>query len=217
MDTVAIVIPVLTGNKYHEKGDLAPFGDTTLLEWKVSQLRKMASKIKIYITSPDDDLPEKVNCDGVEFILRPQNIDFSETVSHVIGEISESTILWTNVTSPFLGEKDYDFLLAEYMALDRQRFDSLVAVFELNDYAVCENKPVNFSTSNTPPRSQVPPVSLVTNGCYLFEREKSVDGIFGLSPFYRPLSKLAATEIKDMDDLVIANHMIARYILESSF
>ena len=33
----AVIIPAQETNKYHKLGDLAPFGDTTLLEWKISQ------------------------------------------------------------------------------------------------------------------------------------------------------------------------------------
>ena len=35
---IAVVIPALDNNQYYSDGDLVRFGDTTLLEWKISQI-----------------------------------------------------------------------------------------------------------------------------------------------------------------------------------
>ena len=37
-----IIIPALEKNKYSTSGDLAPWGDTTLLEWKIYQAKKIS-------------------------------------------------------------------------------------------------------------------------------------------------------------------------------
>ena len=38
-----IIIPALEKNKYSTSGDLAPWGDTTLLEWKIYQAKNIIS------------------------------------------------------------------------------------------------------------------------------------------------------------------------------
>ena len=41
MKDLVFFIPAQETNKYHKLGDLAPFGDTTLLQWKISQCKKV--------------------------------------------------------------------------------------------------------------------------------------------------------------------------------
>ena len=38
---ISIIIPATDKNKYHDKGDLSKWGSTTLLEWKISQAKKI--------------------------------------------------------------------------------------------------------------------------------------------------------------------------------
>ncbi|EKO5126655.1 hypothetical protein P0K00_001322, partial [Campylobacter coli] len=40
----AVIIPAQESNQYHEKGDLAPFGSTTLLEWKIAQCKEFVKE-----------------------------------------------------------------------------------------------------------------------------------------------------------------------------
>ena len=51
MNEINIIIPALEKNKYSEYGDLVYFGETTLLEWKISQAKKVDGIKNIYVTS----------------------------------------------------------------------------------------------------------------------------------------------------------------------
>ena len=53
---IDIVIPALKKNRYSPKGDLASWGNTTLLEWKISQARKINGIQNIYVATPDKDI-----------------------------------------------------------------------------------------------------------------------------------------------------------------
>ena len=45
----SIVIPASEKNKYSKKGDLSNWGDTSLLEWKISQLKRLKI-LKIFMS-----------------------------------------------------------------------------------------------------------------------------------------------------------------------
>ena len=47
-----IIIPALEKNKYSTSGDLAPWGDTTLLEWKIYQAKKINNVNNIFVATP---------------------------------------------------------------------------------------------------------------------------------------------------------------------
>ncbi len=51
MSEVNIIIPASEKNQYSEYGDLVSFGETTLLEWKISQTKKVKGIKNIYVTS----------------------------------------------------------------------------------------------------------------------------------------------------------------------
>ena len=52
MNNINIIIPALEKNKYSEYGDLVSFGETTLLEWKISQVKKVKEIKDIAATFP---------------------------------------------------------------------------------------------------------------------------------------------------------------------
>jgi CMP-N-acetylneuraminic acid synthetase len=54
--TCSVIIPAQKHNKYHKMGDLAPFGDTTLLEWKISQCKEFIQPECIYVSTDDDSI-----------------------------------------------------------------------------------------------------------------------------------------------------------------
>ena len=51
MNEINIIIPALEKNKYSEYGDLVSFGETTLLEWKISQAKRVDGIKNIYVSS----------------------------------------------------------------------------------------------------------------------------------------------------------------------
>ena len=48
---ISIVIPASEKNKYSKKGDLSDWGDTSLLEWKISQAKKVRNIKNIFVTT----------------------------------------------------------------------------------------------------------------------------------------------------------------------
>lgn len=65
---LAIIIPVQEYNRYRKKGDLAPFGDTTLLEWKISQCKEFANEDQIYICADGFNIQKIAKDYKVNFI-----------------------------------------------------------------------------------------------------------------------------------------------------
>ena len=59
MNEINIIIPALEKNKYSEYGDLVSFGETTLLEWKIKQAKKIKNVTKILVASPSNVIKKK--------------------------------------------------------------------------------------------------------------------------------------------------------------
>ena len=79
-DNVSVVVPALDRNQYYSNGDLVAFGDTTLLEWKISQVLGFARKENVYVSTPSDKIIDLVKNFGGNFIKRDQGNELSRHI-----------------------------------------------------------------------------------------------------------------------------------------
>lgn len=207
---LAVVIPAIDKNRYHEDGDLAPFGDTTLLEWKISQCKEFVDESMIYISSNCESIKDIANKENVNYIERGEDSDYSSIIFNSAKSISQSTILWTNPTSPFLGYLDYKMMIEEFAKLDVN--DSLLSVREKKDFVFFDNNRLNFSTQLSS-REKIKPIQIVTNGCYIINKSDltKYKSLYGEKPFLYKLDTLSSIEIKDLDSYEISKELISSY------
>ena len=215
MKRIGIIIPARPQNEYHAQGDLAPFGDITLLDWKISQVKRVVPNEQIYITSPAPEIGDLAGRRGVNFIPRRPDLSLAELITGAIEQIREEVALWANVTTPFVGPADYRDCIERYQDLESE-FDSLAAATRLDEYMLYKNKPLNFKLQVHISRRAIEPLYQITNGCFIIARARALElqSYFGRRPHYHLVDRLTAVEIKDLTDLAIANDLIARYFRE---
>lgn len=213
MNTIAVIIPALERNTYHEQGDLAPFGDVSLLEWKLTQVKKVVPGDHIYISTPSAIIKDFSRKNYFQVIERDENLSLSEMIAYSISAVSEEIILWTNVTAPFFSTKDYNSCINAFMKLDRS-YDSLLTVFPLREYVFFDKQPLNFMLHQHISRRNIKPAYIMTNGCFIIRKEIALrcKSYIGNNPFLYDMDKLTSLEIKDIDDLTIANDLLAIYM-----
>lgn len=206
----AVIIPAQETNKYHKFGDLAPFGDTTLLEWKISQCKEFAKSNQIYISSDSEIIEDIVQKEEVNFIKRKKQISYSQIIKDTLFEVKEDTILWTNPTSPFLSSKDYQSMINKF--INHENINSIVSVHSKYDYAYYDNKRLNFDKTFTP-RTELIPIQIVTNGCYIIKKDIAIknESLYIDNSSLYELDYLSAIEIKDMHIYNISQELISSY------
>lgn len=207
---VAIIIPAQASNKYNESGDLASFGDTTLLEWKISQCKEIVDQRNIYISSSDLEVKKIAFKEEVNFIQRNNETSFSQIILHTLQQVPNSNILWTNPTAPFISKDDYSNMLKTFF--DSSHISSLISVSTKKDYVYYQNKRLNFDEQFIS-RDKIPPVKVVTNGCYLIEKNLAIatKSLYSNNPFLYELDYLSALEIKDLHTYQISQELISAY------
>jgi CMP-N-acetylneuraminic acid synthetase len=206
----AIIIPAQETNKYHKLGDLAPFGDTTLLEWKISQCKEIAKPFQIYISSDSEIVEGIAQKEEVKFIKRKNQGSFNQIIKDTLLEVKEDTILWTNPTSPFLGFKDYQSMINKFKS--HENIGSIVSVYSKYDYAYYDNKRLNFAKNFTP-RTELIPIQIVTNGCYVIRKNIAIrnESLYIDNSFLYELDYLSSIEIKDVHTYQISTELISAY------
>ena len=101
---IIAIIPALGENRYFKNGDLHTWGGSTLLEWKLSQIKKIKYIKEIYVATPSKIIKKECKKLGVKIIDRniKDNLhDFHEKISL---KFKNSYLLFANTTSPFLSE-----------------------------------------------------------------------------------------------------------------
>lgn len=209
MTNFSIVIPAIEINKYHKLGDLAPFGDTTLLEWKISQCKELVSSNQIYISSDSSKIKDIAKKEDINFIKRKNEISYGEIIKDTLLKVKEKNVLWTNSTSPFISINDYKTMLRNFE--EDGEINSIVSIYSKYDYICYDNKRLNFNELT--PRNDLKPIQIFTNGCYIIKKSIAIENktLLSESPILFELDYLSSTEIKDIHTYQISNALISEY------
>lgn len=205
----AIIIPAQETNKYHKLGDLAPFGDTTLLEWKISQCKEFASSSQIYISSDSKTIEEIAEKEEVNFIKRSTGLNYQDMLAETIDKVDTTDIIWINTTSPFMSSNGYKAMYEKYQT---EALSSLVSVEKKKEYIFFDNHKLNFSDYFIS-RKDIKPIYIMTNGCYIIKKDIALQfkNLLSNNPELYEVDSFVASEIKDVHDYTIAKEMISIY------
>ena len=213
MKDLVFFIPAQITNKYHELGDIAPFGDTTLLQWKISQCKLLVNGEKIFVSSSSSLIKNIAKEEGVNYI-ESQNDNVEERVILFSKQIKEKLIILTHVTHPFLGHHEYKKM---YDAFLENKCDLLLTVSEKKDYAFFNNQKINFKNEFID-RSSIDPIYICTDGAYMFEREFAMKQKHLLETekiSFHQLNKFTSIEIKNILDYSISKELITMFFSEA--
>lgn len=207
MEDISIVILAQENNRYHQLGDLAPFGGTTLLEWKLAQCLSFCKANNIFVSARSEKIRNIVEEKGINFIARSQEC-FKHSLLEVASKVVTENFFWIQITTPFMDKEDYCSL---YSMFKEKKYSRLVSAKKEYEYFFMNKKRVNFSEHMS--RSEIDPLVQVVNGCILFKKELfDCDSIFdenGLEFFY--MNGLSTIEIKEVGDYVVMRDLISTY------
>ena len=202
---IDIVIPALKKNRYSPKGDLASWGNTTLLEWKISQAKKIKDIQNIYVATPDNEIILFCKQLNIKTIFRKKKL--SAMFNEISQKLNKRNLLWLNCTSPFLSEKTINKFIQKYKKNYKKYDSSLTCTFEY-EYFFYNNKSFNFNAEKPPvERSRVSPLIKITNGAYITNSEivKNSKNFIGKKPLFFQIDWLSSLEIKHSKDINIYN------------
>lgn len=220
---ISVVIPVREGSSRVREKIFLPFGDnTTLLDWKISQLIKVQRADRIFLSSNSERVKEVARAHGVEFLPRNDYLSvghqasFSEVITGVVQDIPTDHFAWVTVVVPLMSPAEYRSGFELYLehVVDKQSHDSLVSVNLLKEYFWDKNGPLNYQADKNHTISQdLPDIYRVTNGLYMRSREQTLaEGYFlGPNPYMHQVGKMAGVDIDEFEDYEMALAMKAFY------
>ena len=128
-----------------------------LFQLKIEQLTKI-NQLNEIIVSTDDfkiiNFLKKKKYKKVTFILRPKKLASSNTkTDDLIAYASnffdkKDHVLWTHVTSPLFGTKDYIKAISVYK-MNIKKYDTLVGSNIMKDFIFNDKNPINYNYKKT--------------------------------------------------------------------
>lgn len=219
---VTAFLPCRKGSQRVARKNIRPFGRFAhgLLEIKLAQLLGCDAVDAVVLSTNDAEIiayAQGLDAPGLTVHHRAEHLATSETstdalVAHARDLVPEGHILWTHVTSPFVGAAQYAGIIAAYRRALTEGYDSLMTTTPLHAFLWTEAGPLTYDRSIEKwPRTQtLTPVHEINSAAFLAPVEvyDSQQDRIGARPLLHPLDKLTALDIDWEEDFLIAEQLL---------
>lgn len=215
-----VFLPMRAGSERVPKKNTKTFAGTEggLCKIKLEQLLSCELIRIVYVSTNDPDVMQisnGFNSKKIKVISRPHELASSmastdDLIKYVPEIMPDGHILWTHVTSPFIGPDVYYQIIETYLQ-NLESFDSLMTVTKVQKFIWNDSSPVNYDRSVEKwPRTQtIDPLWEVNSGVFIASKEiyeKKLDRI-GDKPYLFKLSDEIAFDIDWLPDFRMAEAM----------
>lgn len=218
--SVNVFLPMRAGSERVPKKNTKTFAgmEGGLCKIKLEQLLACELIKIVYVSTNDPDVMQisnGFNSKKIKVISRPDELASSmastdDLIKYVPEIMPDGHILWTHVTSPFIGPDVYYQIIDSYLQ-NLESFDSLMTVTKVQKFIWNDRAPVNYDRSVEKwPRTQtIDPLWEVNSGVFITSKEiyeKRLDRI-GDKPYLFKLSDEIAFDIDWLPDFRMAEAM----------
>lgn len=215
---ISVFLPCRAGSVRVPRKNIKPFAGVEhgLIELKLKQLSYSKLVDEVVLSTNDVDIleyAEQLGLSKLRVHRRAEHLCSSETstddlVSHALDLIPQGHILWTHVTSPFIGAKVYDEIIEQYYLGLERGYDSLMTTTLIHGFLWDDNAPINYDrTVEKWPRTQtIAPIHEVNSGVFLNSAQNyaQFNDRIGTKPYLYPLNKIIAHDVDWQEDFIIA-------------
>lgn len=216
-DCINAFLPMRAGSERVPKKNTKQFAgiDGGLCSIKLEQLLGSARINSIFVSTNDPDvigIANGFNSNRIKVVVRPDELASSSTstddlIKYVPEIMPEGHILWTHVTSPFIGPNVYDRIIQTYFE-NVDYNDSLMTVTKVQKFIWNDTAPINYDSSLEKwPRTQtLEPLWEVNSGAFLTTREiyRQRSDRIGATPYLFQLDPECAFDIDWLSDFTMA-------------
>lgn len=206
MNNIIAVIPVKKNSTRLANKNILPFGQSTLLEYKINQLKKIKKISEIIVSSDSEEMLSIARRNGVSIDKRPleyanESRPFSEFLLYLTTQFKKEHkhMMWACCTSPLVDVKRYEEAIEIYLdKLNKNECDSLITVYEYKHFMLDEKGPMNFKPGPEHVNSQdLPSFDIFTNGIILspIHSIKRWEYHFGSNPYRLYINQIEAIDI----------------------
>lgn len=215
MKKITAVIPIRKGSVRIKDKNIKPFGDTTLLEFKINTLKKSKLISEIIVNTDSDEAIKIAKKHNVGFHVREEYFASSECSANdyfeYLGKTTDSEyIAYTPVTAPFI---TLDTINACINMFDfHNPNDTIITGSLVKDFLFKKNTPLNFTLDKHPKSQDFNDIFAINFGVCLLSREKLLETrtILGNSPRIYQITDIEGVDIDNPLDFEYAEFLYSK-------
>lgn len=226
---VKILLPVRQGSQRVRNKNIQSFNglDLSLLTIKLKQLDELLFNgvvDEIIVSTDCQTTALEVTSNFSKFTLdqRPSALcqsdtRLSELIKYFGGFVNvNDTVLWTHVTSPFFGTREYTMALKSYFNKGGLN-DSLVSVRRIQNFIFEDSRALNFTPGKWARTQDLVPYYEITNACFICSGYNYVKygARLGDTPKLFESSILSSLDVDEMEDFRLVERLVQNGFLEN--
>ena len=211
------VVAVRKGSQRIPNKNIIPFGNSNLLEMKLTLLKKVNKIDEIIVNSDCDNMlaiGEKYGCltHKREDHYASSIVNNSDFHEHIAKVTDTDFIFLTPTCSPFVTVASHNFAIKHFLD---SNYDSLTSVDIIKNHLWLDGKPLNYSLNNIPNSQDLPDVERLNYGISIITKESMLKnkGLIGDNPGFYELDDIESTDIDTPFDLFIAEQIYKKYFI----
>lgn len=214
MKDIAGLIACRGGSMRVPNKNIKVFGNSSLLEIKINQLKNFLSKI--YVNSDSDEILEIAERNGAIPIKRDlyyatNEISINEVYENVAKDVPHDHILYAHVTSPLIELSTIDKCIQIYQNLPKE-YDSVCTVNELKKFLWYNGKSINYDATKMPRSQDLPNYHVIAFSINILPKEYLLQIKNIVTPNYYPivLNELESIDIDTQFEFDLAEHLYTK-------
>lgn len=211
--SIKALIAVRSGSQRVKNKNLRPFAGSTLLELKISQLKRIPLLDGIVVNSNDDEMLKIASNMGCEAVKRDQyyasnEVSMSDVYQNMAENTDTDTIAYINVTNPLLEDETIIKAIEMYYK-QRGVYDSLNSAHLIKEFLFKDNLPINYDLRHQPRSQDLPDIMALNFAVNILERKTMIENknVVGMTPYLFCIDELEATDIDNEIDFVFSEFM----------
>lgn len=214
---IKALVAVRSGSQRVENKNIRPFADSTLLEVKLNQLKRIKELDGIIVNSNDDAMLKIAADMGCETVKRDEyyasnSVSMSEVYANMAENCDCDVIAYINVTNPLVKDETISKAIKVYFD-NIGEYDSLNSAHLVKEFMFKDNMPVNYDLKNQPRSQDLPDYYALNFAISILSRKKMIEGknVVGNKPYIFAMDEVEATDIDNPIDFEFAEYVYKKY------
>ena len=199
-EKLTALIPVRKGSERVIDKNIRPFGNSSLLEFKIKVLKDVNLIDEIVVNSDCDKMLAIAKNMGVSTYKREEyyassKVNNSEYFEHVAKNTNSDNIMYAPVTCPFIKANTYYKAIEKFS--QQNEYDSLATAFPVKHHMWLDGSPINYDPENSPNSQDLPNILGISYGISIISRDLMIArrNVVGYKPFLWVLDELESVDI----------------------
>ena len=210
------VVAVRKGSQRIPNKNIKPFGNTNLLELKLSNLKKLKNIDEIIVNSDCDKMLSiglEYGCKTIkrDAYFASSEVNNSEFHHHIAETTDTDFIFLAPVCSPFISVNTHINAIKKFK---ESTYDSLTSIDIIQNHLWLNGKPINYDINNVPNSQNLPEIYRLNYGISIISKKSMLKcrGLIGNNPGFYPLNGFETIDIDNPIDFTISELIYKNHI-----